>query len=73
MMKRKINTLKLIIPALTLTLTLMGNIILPCTASGNSHSLPQQRPAETEQSAPNPGEGLQPLTDLGGTKIKDNI
>lgn len=64
MMKRKINSLKLIIPALTLTLTIMGDIILPCTASGNSHILPQQPPAWTEPSWPDMGEGFQPLSDL---------
>lgn len=50
MMKCKINTLKLIIPALTLTLTIMGDIILPCTAFGNSYNLTQKPPFWTEQS-----------------------
>lgn len=68
MLKRKINTLKLIIPTLTRTLTLMGDIILPCTASGNSYSLPQKSPVWTEQSWPNPKGGLQPLTDLDNTR-----
>lgn len=64
MMKRKINTVKLIIPALTLTLTLMGDIILPCTASGNSYNLPQKPPFWTEQSWPDMEKGIQPLSDM---------
>ena len=67
-MKRKNNTLKLFIPALTLTLTLIGEIILPCTSSGNSYNLPQKSPVWTEQSWPDMEEGLQPLTDLDNTR-----
>lgn len=70
MMKRKINTLKLIIPALTLTLTLMGDIILPCTASGNSYSLPQKSPVWTEQSWPDMDKSVQPLSDIDSSKLQ---
>lgn len=72
-MKRKISTLKLFIPALTLTLTLMGDIILPYTASGNSPSHPQKSPVWTEQSWPDMEEGLQPLTDMGEVKNQSYI
>lgn len=68
MMKRKIDTLKLIIPALTLTLTIMGDIILPCTASGNSYSLPQKPPFWTEQSWPDMEKSVQPLSDFDSSK-----
>ena len=72
MMKRKINTLKLIIPALTLTLTLMGDIILPCTASDNSYIHPQKSPVWTEQSWSDKEEGIQPLSDIDAPNKQTN-
>lgn len=64
-MKHKINSLKLTLPELVLSLlALMGDIIPPCTASCNLKILSQQPPAEVEQSEPDMEEGIQLLSDM---------
>lgn len=72
-MKRKINSLKLPISALTLALALMGGILPSCTMPGYPEPLPQQVPAEEEQSKLDMKEGVQPLSDLDEPRRQDQL
>lgn len=69
-MKHEINSLKLTIPALALALALMGDIVPPCTASGNPGILPKQPPVVGEQSGPDMEKGVQPLSDIDDSKTQ---
>lgn len=69
-MKHKINSLKAALPAFTLVLTLMGGIISPRTSSDYAELLPQQPPAEIEQSKLDTEECPQPLSDMDSSRTQ---